>query len=112
QLAPGETSEVRLAVQVTPNAPPNQRETVTVQVTSTRNGTAFATVSVSVTVEKQTFGVELVLVTTSVSVASGDTVTASGRVLNRGNNLDNVTMMADVPPGWDADFVPSHLLVN
>ncbi len=112
QLAPGETSGVLLAVQVPPNAPPNQRETVNVQVTSSRNGAAFATVSMTVTVEKQTFGVELVMVTTSVSVASGDTVTASGRVLNRGNNLDNVTMMADVPPGWNAEFVPPHLLVT
>jgi uncharacterized membrane protein len=111
-LAPGGWAEVGLTVQVPPNAPANQRETLTIEVVSTRNDTAFATVILSVTVAQQTFSVEMHLLITQVQVASGQTATTQGRVFNNGNNLDNVSLMADVPPGWTAVFEPPHLLLG
>lgn len=111
-LASDGSAEVGLSVQVPPDTPANTRETFTVEVISTRNGTAFATVSISITVAQQTFSVEMFLLVTQVQVASGDTVTTEGRVYNNGNNLDNVTLMADVPPGWTAVFEPTHLLLS
>jgi len=112
ELAPDGQEEVGLTVQVPPDAPANDRETFTVEVVSTRNGTAFASLTIAVTVAQQTFSVEMFLLVTQVQVASGETVTAQGRVYNRGNNLDNVTLMADTPAGWTAEFEPPHLLLR
>ena len=110
-LEPGGEVQLELTVEVPPNATANGQETLDIVVSATRNATAFANLRVTVTVAKQTFLVDLVLVTTQVQVAAGDTVTAEGRVHNGGNNLDNVTLMADVPPGWTAVFEPPHLLL-
>jgi uncharacterized membrane protein len=107
-----EDATVGLTVTVPPNTPANERETLAIEVFSTRNGTAFATLSVSVTVAKQTFALELEMFTQELYVASGETVTAEGRVRNGGNNLDNVTLMAGTPAGWTAEFVPPYLLVD
>jgi uncharacterized membrane protein len=111
QLDPDETAVVGLSVSVPPNTPAGSREVLDIEVRSTRNGTAFVTATVSVTVALQTFSLDMTLDETEVYVASGDTVTVEGTVTNGGNNVDNVTLMADVLPGWTAEFVPPFLLL-
>ncbi|UCC93063.1 MAG: PKD domain-containing protein [Thermoplasmata archaeon] len=112
QLEGGESIDVDMTVHVPRDAPAGSREVLTVEVRSTRNGTAFATTSVSVTVAMQTFGVDMSLDIDQVFVASGDTVTVQGTVSNEGNNADNITLMAETLPGWTAEFVPPSLLLS
>jgi uncharacterized membrane protein len=106
------TGEVVLTVTAPPDAPAGSREVLSIEARSTRNGTAFATTSVSITIAMQTFSVDMTLDTAKVYVASGDTVTIGGMVTNGGNNVDNITLMADVLPGWTAEFVPPYLLLS
>jgi uncharacterized membrane protein len=112
ELLPDGSADLMMEVDVPSNAPANEQETIMVEVVSTRNGTAFATLSVTVTVAKQTFDLDLELFTTQVNVASGETVTAEGRVRNDGNNQDNVTLLAETPTGWMVEFVPPYLLLD
>jgi len=111
-LDPDGSALVGLTVEVPKNALAGSREVLMVEVVSARNSTAFSTTSVSVTVPKQEFELSMTLLTTQIFVASGQTVSIDGRVTNGGNNADNVTLMADVPPGWTAEFVPPYLLLS
>lgn len=112
QLDVNDSAVFGLTVDVPPNAPAGAQEVLVVDVVSTRKGTAFASLSLTVTVTQQVFKVELALLTDRVFVASGDTVTIDGVVTNGGNNLDNITMLADVPPGWTAEFEPPFILLE
>ncbi len=111
QLDVNDSAVLGLSVEVPPNAPPGAQEVLVVDVVSTRKGTAFASLILTVTVTNQVFKVELKLLTDRVVVASGNTVTIDGMVTNGGNNLDNITMLADVPLGWTTEFEPPFLLL-
>ena len=111
QLDVNDSAVFGLSVEVPPNAPAGAQEVLVVDVVSTRKGTAFASLSLTVTVTNQVFKVELKLFTDRVVVASGNTVTIDGMVTNGGNNLDNITMLADVPLGWTTEFEPPFLLL-
>ncbi len=110
-LEPDTTTQVGLTVHVPPNAPAGAREVLVVEVVSTRDPIAFTTTSVSVRVAQQVFDLAMTLSTTEIFVASGRPVTIEGTVTNAGNNVDNVTLLADVPGGWTAEFEPPHLLL-
>jgi uncharacterized membrane protein len=105
------SADVGFSVMVPTGAAAGSREDLTIEVRSTRNTTAFATVILSVNVAMQTFSLEMTLGTDEVYVASGSTVTVEGTVTNGGNNVDNVTLVADLLPGWTAEFVPPNLLL-
>ena len=111
QLDVNDSAVFGLSVEVPPNAPAGAQEVLVVDVVSTRKGTAFASLILTVTVTNQVFKVELKLLTDRVVVASGNTVTIDGMVTNGGNNLDNITMLADVPLGWTTEFEPPFLLL-
>jgi uncharacterized membrane protein len=111
-MDPDSSDIVDLSVLIPKNTPAGTRETLTVEVTASRNRTAFRTMSLSVTVEMQTFMVDLAINVDQVFMASGQTVNIDGQVTNGGNNQDNVTMLVDIPAGWTAVFEPPFILLD
>ena len=111
-LDPDEEAVVNLRVLVPHNAPPGSIETFALEVEAVRNATAFSTLNLNVRVALQEFDLALDLTSDSVFVASGETVTVSGFVTNRGNNQDNVTLVVDLPQGWTSTFEPPFLMID
>ncbi|MCK4971013.1 MAG: hypothetical protein KAS77_10805, partial [Thermoplasmata archaeon] len=105
-LDPNDEVVLNLRVLVPHNAPPGSIETFALEAEAVRSTTAFSTLSLNVRVALQEFDLGLELTSDRVFVASGETVTVSGFVTNRGNNQDNVTLIVDLPQGWTSTFDP------
>ncbi|MCK5252607.1 MAG: hypothetical protein KAQ96_06645, partial [Thermoplasmata archaeon] len=103
---------VNLRVLVPHNAPPGGIETFSLEAETVRNTTAFSTLNLNVKVALQEFDLGLELTSEKVFVASGETVSLSGFVTNRGNNQDNVTLIVDLPQGWTSTFEPPFLIID
>ncbi len=103
---------VTLRVLVPHNAPAGSTETLTLKAEAVRNTTAFSILSLNVRVAHQEFDLALELTSDRVFVASGETVTVSGFVTNRGNNQDNATLIVELPHGWTSTFEPPFLIID
>ncbi len=111
-MEPQQERAIGLTVLVPHNAPPGSFETLELEAVALRNATAFATLTLTVMVDLQDFKLSLELTTSQVFIASGETTTASGFVTNGGNNVDNATLIADLPHGWVIAFEPPFLLID
>jgi uncharacterized membrane protein len=111
-LDPDEEVVLNLRVLVPHNAPPGSIETFALEAEAVRSATAFSTLSLNVRVALQEFDLGLELTSDRVFVASGETVTVTGFVTNRGNNQDNVTLIVDLPQGWTSTFDPPLLMID
>ena len=111
-LDPNDEVVLNLRVLVPHNAPPASIETFALEAEAVRSTAAFSTLSLNVRVALQEFDLGLELTSDRVFVASGETVSLSGFVTNRGNNQDNVTLIVDLPQGWTSTFDPPVLMID
>ncbi len=111
-VEPGGSASWELAVMLPHNGEPGLLETVRLEAVALRNRTAFSTMSVTIMVALQEFDLELRLLRSTVFLATGETVSVQGIVMNMGNNVDEATMTAQLPHGWGAKFDPSVLTVD